>query len=367
MSKPLVSVVLPVKNCCPWLAAALQSIRLQTCRDWELVVVEDGSTDRSREVVEEACREDPRICLIEGPGQGPAQALNDGVERCQAHWIARMDGDDISLPGRLERQLEFASRNPGLGLFGAWAVVLFEQRETAHHLEMPSGAPTVRQELLQRSPMVSPTFFFRKKAWEQAGGFRPLLRYAEDYDFAARVAVNWEVDNLPQTLLKYRVHGSQATSTNLRLLAVSTLAVQKVAQELAAGRPDPLAPFQELSLDTLVALGLSPRTCLEQILRVIEYRVQFLLKVGAHEAGRQTLAAALQSLHPWELAAARPRLDWLDAQIQFHLAGPVAASKTLATHALAHPVLLKHLARWGISKAASALPSTALRGPSRRT
>ncbi|MFN7135207.1 MAG: glycosyltransferase family 2 protein, partial [Myxococcales bacterium] len=105
MARLPVSVLLPVRNAEPWLEEALGSLRAQTFPDYELIAVDDGSTDRSAAILARAAAEDPRIRVVPGPAKGISAALNAGLVHCTGELVARMDADDVALPKRFERQL----------------------------------------------------------------------------------------------------------------------------------------------------------------------------------------------------------------------------------------------------------------------
>src|SRR4051812_10668575 len=104
---PLISVVMPVYNCQRYLASAIGSILTQSYADFEFVIVDDGSTDRSREIIEGFAKKDSRVKLISRPNTGIVGALNDGVAAARGKYIARMDADDISMPERFQKQLDY--------------------------------------------------------------------------------------------------------------------------------------------------------------------------------------------------------------------------------------------------------------------
>src|SRR6185312_555318 len=111
-TKPLVSVVMPLYNARPYVAQAVRSVLDQTCADFELIVIDDGSTDASAEAVEQAAGNDPRLHLIRQPNAGVSAAANRGTELARGEFMARVDADDICLPSRLEKQLEFLRNHP---------------------------------------------------------------------------------------------------------------------------------------------------------------------------------------------------------------------------------------------------------------
>ena len=143
MTLPLVSILLPVRNEELLLTAALDSLNRQTMTDWELVCVDDGSTDATPSILAGAARRDRRIRLLQTAGKGLVAALNTGLGACRAPLVARMDGDDISHPRRLELQTATMTAEPDLGL-AACAFRHFPRQRMfvslrARYFRMPNG------------------------------------------------------------------------------------------------------------------------------------------------------------------------------------------------------------------------------------
>src|SRR5215831_13102998 len=117
---PCVSVVLPVYNGEKYLAEALDSILQQTFNDYELIVIDDGSTDRSSAIIESYVKKDRRVIVHRQDNCGLIMSLNQGSSLARGKYIARMDADDVSLPQRLEKQLDYLEQRPDIGLLGTW-------------------------------------------------------------------------------------------------------------------------------------------------------------------------------------------------------------------------------------------------------
>jgi len=213
---PKVSVVMPVYNSEAFLGEAIESILSQTFTDFEFVIVDDGSTDRSSHIITDYASKDPRIRVHEMPqNSGIVAALNEGVRVAAAPLIARMDADDISLPGRLERQVSFLDQNP-VGLVGSNYIKSTENsRKTTHH---PTAPEEVARKLLYACCIGHPTVMFTRDAFVQAGGYEPSYTGggAEDYDLWLRMSRNVQLANLPDNLLKYRRHSVSLTATASR-------------------------------------------------------------------------------------------------------------------------------------------------------
>ncbi|OYT69781.1 MAG: hypothetical protein CFK52_12965 [Chloracidobacterium sp. CP2_5A] len=207
MTKPLVSVVLCVYNRADYLGEAIASILNQTLDDFELIVVDDASTDASPEVARGFG--DPRLRYFRNETNcGHAPSLNRGIVEAQGRHVALMDSDDISLPERLERQVAFLEANPEVALCGGW-VETFGAREELRRF--PREPEEVNARLLTECPFSTPTILMRRQA--TAGRRFDFERFglAFDYAYWVEVAAAAAVANLPQTLLKYRIHEGQTT------------------------------------------------------------------------------------------------------------------------------------------------------------
>lgn len=219
MSVPPLSILLPVRNEAEYLPQALASIERQTFHDWELVAVDDGSTDATPRQLAAAARRDRRIRIVDPPERGLVQALNAGLSACRAPLVARMDGDDISHPRRLELQLACLRAHPEIGLVasafrhfprtglkvGMRAYEVWQNSLTTHE--------TVMCDLFVESPFVHPSVMFRKDLVTAVGGYREM-GWAEDYDLWLRLAAaGVRFARLPQPLFFWRERPERATRT----------------------------------------------------------------------------------------------------------------------------------------------------------
>ncbi|HEX8616787.1 MAG TPA: glycosyltransferase family 2 protein, partial [Thermoanaerobaculia bacterium] len=165
MSVPAVSIVMSLYNEAPFVEEAVASILSQTFSDFELLVIDDGSTDGGADVVARIA--DPRIRLIRQQNQGLAGALNTGIRAARAEWIARHDADDLSEPGRLAAQFEAVTRRPDLVLLGTNAVMMDEEGEPLTTTAHPTDDPTIRAILFDRhlgNPFIHGSMMMRRAA-----------------------------------------------------------------------------------------------------------------------------------------------------------------------------------------------------------
>ena len=189
-STPLVSVVLPCFDAAQTLSAAIQSIRVQTFEDWELIVVDDGSTDASVEISEDAARADDRIRVVRLPHAGIVEALQRGCEAAHGPLIARMDADDVALPSRFEEQVRLMERDGGVALCGtqvrmAGGTIGYGRNRYETWVNALVTHEEIVRELFIECPIPHPTFMIRRSCYEALGGYRDN-GWAEDYDLCMR-------------------------------------------------------------------------------------------------------------------------------------------------------------------------------------
>lgn len=208
-NNPKVSVIMPVYNGEPFLLEAVDSILAQTYTDFELLVINDGSTDDTVAILQSY--DDPRIMLIHNDGNlGLIATLNRGIDLARGEYLVRMDCDDISLPERLRKQADFLDANPRVGVCGIWYrefgdLVSRTTRCAPDHASIKCG-------MLFNPTIGHPSVIMRKSAL-LANGLRydPGYRHAEDYQLWAQALKFFEFANLPEVLLYYRVHECQIT------------------------------------------------------------------------------------------------------------------------------------------------------------
>lgn len=209
-----ISVLMNVYNVEAFVAAAVASIQTQTFSDTEIVIVDDGSTDGTRRTVEQIASEDSRVKVVGTvENRGIPHALNLGLEHCSAPFIAKMDGDDIALPARLEGQLRFLRENPEIALVGCATTAIDKSGKPIPGLGI-SRRPT-SQESVAKTMLLSPpclhVWLARREVYDTLSGYR-VMAFAEDYDFLLRaVTSGFRLSNLPEALMQIRTRSGKAT------------------------------------------------------------------------------------------------------------------------------------------------------------
>jgi glycosyltransferase involved in cell wall biosynthesis len=231
----LIDVVIPVHDCAATVGEAVASIQRQTVRDIRIVVVDDGSTDGTLDVVRQMAARDPRIHVIGKANGGIVDALNLGLSVCTAPYLARHDGDDLAYPERFERQLAYLAANPECVAVGAWARLIdADGRPTGEYSAQADAVPA-------REPYLLHPFLMARLAAVQAiGGYRHNL-LAEDADLYWRLQEVGALVNLPETLGDYRVHTGSTTARSIargRMNALFSEMAALSAMRRRRGRPD---------------------------------------------------------------------------------------------------------------------------------
>ena len=212
--EPLVSIVMPIYNSETYLDEAILSIIHQTYKNWELLIINEfGSNEEGKRIINRYAAIDSRIRLIQNSERlGIAESLNEGLRQAKGEYIARMDGDDISLPKRIEKQVGFMEENKNILLCGV-QVEVFGSEKWDWKLETYSAQ--IRTDVLLYSPCVHPTILFRRDIIDKYNVFyNKEYKASEDYDFFTRVLEFGDIANLKEVLFKYRLYSTNATYIN---------------------------------------------------------------------------------------------------------------------------------------------------------
>ncbi|THD42141.1 MAG: glycosyltransferase [Bradyrhizobium sp.] len=237
-----VSVVLPVRDGGAYLALAVASMLSQTWRDFELILVNDGSQDGAVEILSANLLGETRLRVLRNPGRGLVAALNFGLAQAQGEYVARMDADDIALPDRLASQVECLDRRKDIAVVGAQVAFIDASGAlTGGRTHFPTDPDRIAAALTTRGCVLKhPSVLARWQALLDVGGYRAAVAGAEDYDLWLRLAERTRLANLPDILLHYREHPGQiSTGVNLGQRFAHDLALI-AARARRAGEADPL-------------------------------------------------------------------------------------------------------------------------------
>jgi glycosyltransferase involved in cell wall biosynthesis len=210
IADPKITVLMPAYNAEKYIGEAIESVLLQTYGDFELIIVNDGSTDGTVKIINSF--DDERISVINQRNMGVAAALNTGIKYSRAPYIARFDADDVCYPDRLEKQFNFLEQNPDYILVGSDADYILENNDFLFHFKcIAHSHQEIMQKLYFYCPFVHPTVMYKKESVCNAGGYPPDAHNFEDYLLWTSIANMGKLCNLPEPLIKYRLNSNSVT------------------------------------------------------------------------------------------------------------------------------------------------------------
>lgn len=299
MAAPLVTVLMPAFNASPYLREAVDSILAQTLDDFELLVVDDGSSDDTLAILRGY--DDPRIRVEALPvNQGVTEALNRGLDLARGRFIVRMDSDDISLPARLEQQVRFLDENPEVGVCGGSIHGFNDKREFEPAKPRRQRHEGMACTLPFGTVLLHPTVIFRAELFADGLRYDPDYPHAEDYELWCRLARITQLAVLPEIVLRYRMHGRSVSSRFHRIQMETTRRIR--IREVRAIGVEP-TPEDEVLHHAVAGAKLPPGGTLEQAQRWFERlaaanRESHHLPVEAFERALKSRMARLTREHP---------------------------------------------------------------------
>jgi hypothetical protein len=277
---PRVSVVMPVHNGAPYLERAVESILAQTLEDFEFVIVDDGSTDSTAEVLRHYESADDRVRVHHQEKAGLVASLNRGCGQARAAYIARMDADDVAFPDRLARQVEFLDRHPNVAVVGSAVVRIDAAGREIKRNVCPTSHAEIVEALREYTCFTHPSVMLRSAALAAVGGYRPAYGPAEDYDLWLRLSERYELANLPDPLLYYRVYPGQVSVRQLDQQILSVVGARAAARQRALTGSD-RSPTHELITPRLLReWGVADATLADAMGAGYRYAAYVMQQVG---------------------------------------------------------------------------------------
>ncbi len=207
-----VTVLMSIYNGEKYLSEAIDSILAQTFSDFEFLIIDDASTDKTSSILVDYQKQDKRIRVVTNSNNiGLTRSLNIGIGLAQGMYIARMDADDISLPPRLEKQVLFLDNNPEYAVVGSWFIRVAKGQEVVE--QRPSDYRHIASKLFYGNPIAHPTVMFVKAIVISVGGYNEKYRTAQDYGLWWSLVGKHRLTNIPEVLLKYRQHEEMVSVT----------------------------------------------------------------------------------------------------------------------------------------------------------
>ena len=302
MSAPLISVIMPMRDGERFVGQAVDSVLAQTWTDFELIVVDDGSTDGGPDLVRGYG--DPRIRLVTLPVSGGiSQALQAGIALSTAPLLARMDADDVSLPDRLAAQIAFLAAHPEVVAVGATPILMDQDGGQHRPYPLLTRDAELRRCLTVKGPFCHGSVLMRRAALDAAGGYRSEQEPAEDYGLWIRLAAHGQLANLPRALYRLRI-GDHSVSFRQQARQRDQLVALRHQARTALG--DPTLQWKELRSGQRfyraeqIGSGLALERCFVREMQ--ELACLDLLRRGPARAGRNLLLVlALSAFDPRRL------------------------------------------------------------------
>jgi GT2 family glycosyltransferase len=257
VAEPALSVLMAVRNGADYLDESLASLAAQTFEDFEIVLVDNGSIDRTPAIVRDWARREPRLRAFRLEGRGVSASRNLAAARARAPLLAALDADDLALPHRLAVQVAAMNARPRLALLGS-AVELIDRRgRRIGSLHYPPGDAELRTFLREGKVFTHSTVVMRRDVFLAAGGYRAGLGLAEDYDLWLRLADHGELANLAEPLVRYRMHDGNTTARGWVRQAIAIGCVGAASEARRLGRPEPFRRGVPVLRDALPLLGVT--------------------------------------------------------------------------------------------------------------
>jgi glycosyltransferase involved in cell wall biosynthesis len=259
MGQPQISIVIPVFNGERYLRQTLDSILAQDLTDFELLVIDDGSTDGTADILKEYSR-DPRLRIHSQENQGLVKTRNIGLRMASCELLAFIDADDLAVPARMSLQAAYLNAHPDVAALGSHILYIDPEGRPLRTLRYPTGPEKVAAALQSHNALAQPAIMVRRSVALAVGGYRDAFKFgAEDYDLWLRMSESHAIDNLPEVLTHYRIHGESITHTRRAEQLIAAFAAMCSARRRRNGKADPVegqdTPITE---DDLVRYRLEP-------------------------------------------------------------------------------------------------------------
>lgn len=269
---PAISVILPVYNGEAYIREAIESILKQTFSNFELIIINDGSSDNSGKILHDLAASDSRIVLIERQNTGLVTTLNEGIEKARGEFIARMDADDVAMPERFALQHARMVAEPELGVLGSFIKIIDKFGCFIRLGDYPVTPIETARFLEHGCPVAHPTVMMRREAVLKAGGYRKAFSHCEDYDLWLRISeLGYRIANLPEALLNYRMHGANVSAVHREAQEIGSVVARLAHRVRKAGLPDPTEGIDKIHAGIIPTIPEYLRQDLEAALFVQHY------------------------------------------------------------------------------------------------
>jgi glycosyltransferase involved in cell wall biosynthesis len=248
MKNPKVTVLMSVYNGEKYLQEAIDSILGQTFKDFEFLIINDGSTDNTAEILESY--NNPRIKIINNEKNiGLTKSLNKGLKLARGEYIARQDADDISLSTRFKEELKFFEKNSNVALVGTDYFLINEKDEIIHTVNCFIENSKLKEKLLEGNQFGHGSIMFKKECVEKVGMYREEFKFAQDFDFTLRISEEFDVANIPKSLYKWRINIDSVSVKKKSLQDKYALLAIEMAKERRHSGKDKLQSLNKKEID----------------------------------------------------------------------------------------------------------------------
>ena len=259
MSSPMVSVVMSVFNGEKFVSETIDSVLNQTFRDFEFVIVDDGSTDATADILSKYALCDGRIRVLRNGKKGRAASLNLAISVANGKYVANTDADDLSMPERLEEQVAFMEKNLEVGVLGGAFELITDSGAVIDVIRHPLEDSQMRSAMLRYNPICHSSVILRKTIVLASGGYRSTFEPSEDYDLWLKMSECSRMANLHNVIVRYRLHANQLSVRKVERQTLCNLAISAAVEKRKSGRSDPLADIQEITPQAVQSLGVTPQ------------------------------------------------------------------------------------------------------------
>lgn len=233
-----VSIIMPAYNSEKYISAAIESVLNQTYKDFELIIIDDASTDSTYNIISSYMNQDSRIKVIKNSKNlNIGESLNKGVAAATSDLIARMDSDDICFENRIELQVKYLLANPHIAVVGSDILLIDEQGNDIHTRAYYYTDNDIKKRMLRYSPFAHPSVMYRKKVFMEFSGYDSSKSPSEDIDLWFRIGTKHSFANIERPLIKYRYFHKSSSNRNLRRLEINTIKMRYQAIKKFGYRP----------------------------------------------------------------------------------------------------------------------------------
>lgn len=225
-----ISVLMPFKNTENYLSQCLKSLEQQTFKNFELIAINDRSSDASEQILKKWILEKKISCtLLQGPGLGIAKALKIGLMQCRGKYIARMDSDDTCHPDRLKQQYWYLKKNPSTKLVGTSCKIINQNGKIIGSKKVPLSNKNILRCIFFKNPFIHGSTFFCAKSCRSVGGYSGSQEFVEDYELWFKMIAKFNCENLNRDLYNLRIHKASDTYLNNKKYFIRAQKTRKMA------------------------------------------------------------------------------------------------------------------------------------------